>query len=298
MVYIHCVLLDTMPTVAERYKFADVEKDGKNLITEMQKFCKVQDMLDVKQDFLTRSCTKDVLATHLVRALEMIERQHMFVINQRVHISAYQSDIIQLQSDLISAQKKSINMFQENVNKFRRELSEAVQDTVESSISKSYSEAVESQTGNSPVIGQESLKLVAKQVVVEEELSRNVMVFGLCDDENEDLNLKIGEVFEHLGEKPRVEARRLGKKTTTAAARPVKVTLSSSTIVQQILSKSKKLRLSEKHKTVFLSPDRTAEERLKQKEIVAELKRKVAQEPNKRHFIKGVQVVTIDIPVT
>ena len=72
--------------------------------------------------------------------------------------------------------------------------------------------------GNSPVIGQETLKSVAKQVVVEEELSRNIMVFGLCDDENEDLNLKIGEVFEHLGENPRVETRRLGKKSTTAAA--------------------------------------------------------------------------------
>ena len=38
------------------------------------------------------------------------------------------------------------------------------------------------------------------------------MVFGLCDDENEDLNQKIGEVFEHVGKKPRIEARRLGKK--------------------------------------------------------------------------------------
>ena len=41
-----------------------------------------------------------------------------------------------------------------------------------------------------------------------------------------------------------------GKKSTTAAARPVKLTLSRSTIVQQMLSKSKK------HKTVFLSADR------------------------------------------
>ena len=29
-----------------------------------------------------------------------------------------------------------------------------------------------------------------------------------------DLNLKIGEVLEHLGEEPRIEARRLGKKST------------------------------------------------------------------------------------
>ena len=45
-------LTNAMPAVAERFKFADVEKD---LITEMQKFCKVQDMLDVKQGVLSRT---------------------------------------------------------------------------------------------------------------------------------------------------------------------------------------------------------------------------------------------------
>ena len=35
---------------------------------------------------------------------------------------------------------------------------------------------------------------MAKQVVVEEELSRNVMVFGLAEDDNLDLNQKLSEV--------------------------------------------------------------------------------------------------------
>ena len=80
----------------------------------------------------------------------------------------------------------------------------------------------------------EPIKSVAKQIVVEEELSRNVIVFGLCEVESEDICAKVTEVFESLGEKPRVEASRLGKKSGSAT-RPVKVTLSSSTIVQQIL---------------------------------------------------------------
>ena len=35
---------------------------------------------------------------------------------------------------------------------------------------------------------------MAKQVVVEDELSRNVMVFGLAEDDNLDLNQKLSEV--------------------------------------------------------------------------------------------------------
>ena len=76
--------------------------------------------------------------------------------------------------------------------------------------------------------------------------------------------------------------------------RPVKVTLSSSTIVQQILVKSRKLRLSAKYNTVFLSPDRTAEQRAQQRELVQELKKKTDAEPLKRHFIKGGQIVSVE----
>lgn len=63
-------------------------------------------------------------------------------------------------------------------------------------------------------MSKDTLKSVAKQVVVEEGLSRNIMVFGLQegDEEGEDLNLKVGAVFGHLGEKRRLEAVRLGKK--------------------------------------------------------------------------------------
>ena len=283
-----------MPTAAERYKFADVEKDGKSFISDVQKLCKVYSVVGVKQDILSKNCNKDVLAEHLERALALIERQHNLVINQRVHISGFQSDIIKLQGDLIDTQKKSMDKFQDSVIRIKKELSETVQDTVKSSVSKSYSEVVKSQESNSPVIGNDTLKSVAKQVVAEEELSRNIMVFGLQENENENLAQKIDEVFECLGEKPRVEASRLGKKRSETAARPVKVTLSSSTFVQLILSKSRMLRTSEKHKSVFLSPDRAAEERLKQKELVTELKEKIAQDSQKRHFIRGGKIITVD----
>ena len=67
----------------------------------------------------------------------------------------------------------------------------------------------------------------------------------------------------------------------------VKVTLSSSLMVSQILSKARRLRNSNRYKTVFISLDRSYEERAEHKTLVDKLKKKKAEEPNKRHFISN-----------
>ena len=65
--------------------------------------------------------------------------------------------------------------------------------------------------------------------------------------------MSVSRVFEELGEKPRLEAVRLGKKMQSKV-RPVKVTLSSSSTVHQILSSCSKLRQSTNYKTACFSP--------------------------------------------
>ena len=227
----------------------------------------------------------------------------MFIVNQRGQISTHlsdlnasKSDIIRLQGELLRQSKvEHIDIDDEIVDR----LSTAVQNSVESGISKTYSEVAESSVKNatclSPVIPKETLKSVAKELAVEEELGRNIMVFGLPEEDDEQLSNKVSEVFEHLEQKPKFEASRLGKKRSDSATRPVKVSLSSSFIVQQILSKSKNLRVNDKFRTVFLSPDRTLEQRTQHKELVDQLKIKKTQEPQKRHFIKGGNVCSVAI---
>jgi len=274
-----------MPTAAERYNFADVEQNGKQFISEMFKQCKVHEVGSMTPELLVKLGTKDVLAQYLMSALQLIERQHNFVINQRVHISSYQHDIIKLQSDVIAAHEKTLRV------------TEYISKTVEGSVQagfKSYSEAVGAHGSSmSTVISPGTLKSVAKQVVVEEELSRNIMVFGLPEEENEDICENIGKVFQQLGEKPRVEASRLGKKLQSNV-RPVKVMLSSATAVQHILAKSRELRQSDKYKTVFLSPDRTIEQRAEHRVLVVQLKNIAEAEPHRRHYIRGGQICSAD----
>ena len=303
-----------MPSVAEQFRFSEVEKDSKEFMSEMGKLCKVYRVGDIDQAAFMKACNKDVLATNLGEALKLIERQHQLIINQRVKISQQQENVVKLQDDVITAQKQTIEKTSHAVNGMKHAVTQCVQESVKNSVSKSYdavvktvgasvetsvkksySDVMQSGIGSSGsgTFDKDTLKSVAKQVIVEEELSRNVMVFGLPESEEEDLSVEVSEVFRHLEEKPRFEAARLGK-SKPETARPVKVTLSSSTAAQLILSKSRKLKESEKYKTVFLSPDRTAEERVKHWELVAEMKRRNAEEPQKRHIIKAGEVICAD----
>ena len=118
----------------------------------------------------------------------------------------------------------------------------SVADSVKEEI-KTYSAVVSnSQTVTAPVICPEALKVV----VAEEDRSRNLLVFGLPEEEQEELEARIGEVLEEIGQKPKVEVERLGKKKTSTCTRPVKVCLTSSLIVHQILANARKLRQSSK----------------------------------------------------
>ena len=67
------------------------------------------------------------------------------------------------------------------------------------------------------------------------------MIFGLPEEENEKLSEKVTDVLVTIGEKPRLDACRLGSKSVGGKVRAVKVTLSSSAIVNQILLKARKL---------------------------------------------------------
>ena len=82
----------------------------------------------------------------------------------------------------------------------------------------------------------------------------------LLKKKKEELVSRLEGVFEELGEKPCTEASRVGIKNN-GKERPVKVKLSNSELIQQILAKAKKLRQSVKYKEVYICPDRTVDQR-------------------------------------
>ena len=182
-------------------------------------------------------------------------------------------ELAEVQSELLQCKRDEIEYFQNGV-----------QSTNKTEL-KSYSEAVKKSKNEQVIL--KKIKTVVKDIV--EDRSRNIMMFGLEETERENLDYKVRDVFEELKEKPLLRAERVGRKTSEDSDRPVKVSMESSLIVSDILKKSKDLKQSV-FSHVNLKPDRTLEQRLKHKKIVAELKKSIQEVPEKHHFIKNGEV--------
>ena len=245
-----------------------------------------------------RQMTRDVMAQRLSEILKIVYIQMDYV----AHL---EGELQQLKSDTIEKQERVIKLQDELITAKEGQLVE-LRDTVVSSVSsvsdtvktqfQSYSEALqgaETLTGNT-LLDHNTLKTVVKDVVAEEDRSRNLVIFGLPEEPAEQITDKVNKVLEVLGEKPKIEAVRIGLKAKEQTPRPVKVSVSNSTIVSQVLSKSKNLRNSHQYKKVFISPDRTPDQRAAHRKLIEQLKAKRAEEQNKHHYIKGGQIFTVE----
>ena len=144
-----------------------------------------------------------------------------------------------------------------------------MQNTVEREI-KSYSEVASKYGSEGPIVTSEKLKLVVKSAIKEEDRCRNLIVFGLR------------------------EATRIRKKSTDSTSiRPVKVVLPNSTPAHQVLQRAEFLKQIKARKTVFISPDCSADERGQRRNLVTEISRLIREHPNRYHFNRagGVQIV-------
>ena len=100
---------------------------------------------------------------------------------------------------------------------------------------KSYSEAVQGQLtrDSGGFINQSVLESVVKNVVAEEDKSRNLLIFELTGESGEQKSKKVENVLGDIGEKPKFDAYRIGLKGKFQKTRPVKISVTSSTVVTQ-----------------------------------------------------------------
>ena len=199
-----------------------------------------------------RDFTREILAQRLTRATQILY-------SQMDYVSHLENEVQQLKSDMIKKQETVIELQEELIsakNTQLGELTEAVVSSIGSTVKtelKTYSEAVAVQKSvqsgagrNASILDQDVLKSVVKDVVAEEDRSRNFVIFGLEETPDELIEDKVGCVLQELGAKPKLEASRIGLKLNKQTPRTVKVSVSSSSIVAQILSNAKKLRDSER----------------------------------------------------
>ena len=119
-----------------------------------------------------------------------------------------QQTIIKLQSELIDCKN-------EQLESVKAAVTTSVGESVKAEF-KSYSSALQDNLVQSKQpVNTEEIKRAVQTVVQEEDRSRNVMIFNLPEQDNEDISSVVTGLFEALGEKPRTEASRLGRKSLT-----------------------------------------------------------------------------------
>ena len=221
----------------------------------------------------------------------LVVNQHEIIKRQRRSVRDLSSKVVECQDTVIRLQEKVITQKEDLLSNIQDTVQHSVASSVQSEF-KSYS-SVASLSSAAPAISTVVIKKVVRGVRDEEDRSRNCMIFGLpeAESDSEDLEGKATEVLESIGEKPRVmEICRVGKKGS--GTRKVRLSLSSSAVVGQVLSKANLLREVSRFSGVYFSPDRSREERVERKKLVDELKRRKEAEPKTRHFIRGGEVFT------
>ena len=147
---------------------------------------------------------KEKLASLFVDALHFMSKEYDQLTDMKNSSEELKTELITCQKNVIQLQSELLVNKTEQLQSLQTTVKTSVQDTVKAEF-VSYSAAV--QKTQTLVLAPDHLKTVVRNVVEEEDRSRSVMVFGLPESADEQLCDKIGDVFQEIGEKPRIEAK-------------------------------------------------------------------------------------------
>ena len=85
----------------------------------------------------------------------------------------------------------------------------------------------------------------------------------------------------------------LEEKSDGKTIKPVKALFSNSSTANVILTRAKNLKQSDLYSTVYISPDRSPEERVAHKQLVLQLKKKRDSERESHHFIRDGKICSV-----
>jgi molybdopterin-biosynthesis enzyme MoeA-like protein len=243
-----------------------------------------------------RHAMKETLVLLFTESYHLVRFQNERMKQLKAELSSTKSQLIENQKWVISLQEKVLDCKEQQLVAVQTAVKTTVEDSVKEQF-KSYSDAVQDNVmvvqPDVPAITPKVLKEVMQSIVQEEDRCKNLMVFGIPEEDSEDLTERVHDVLQEIGFKPTIEVSRVGK-ANKEKKRPVKVTLSSSSIARQILSQTRRLHKSESFGSVFVRPDRSEEERSRHRLLVEELFKKREDEPSKRHYIQRGTIHSVE----
>ncbi len=233
-----------------------------------------------------RSITKDKLMGWLETVCYVLDSYAVPLLEKGIDL---EDRIGTLQSEKIVDQDSIIKLQGKLIEKKDDELS-SVKCTVQSEM-KMYSSAVTKSCGEA--LAPKKIQAAVRSVTEKTDRNRNIVIYGVDENEGELLDAKVDEIFAEIEEKPHVQdICRIGK-LNNGKCRPIKLTLSSSDRVNEILRKKKRLRNKDGYNSVYLCPDRTVEERKAFKKLLDESRSKQKLDPDGVYIIRNNKIVRI-----
>ena len=198
--------------------------------------------------------------------------------------------VAKLQEDKIDDQARILELQRDLIGRRDKDL-EAVKTTVQTEM-KGYNTVVAKNC--TAALAPKKIEAAVRKVSDKDDRSKNVIIYGVQEEENEKLKQKVETILVEIGEKPVLkDFGRVGvKRSDVKSPRPIKFTLSNSDHVNQVLRSARQLHSKEGYRSVYICPDRTVEERRAHKKLMELLKEKRAAEPNRTHFIRNNRVVS------
>ena len=206
-------------------------------------------------------------------------------------------EVIKLQKELLECQSVQINKFQQSLDVQLKSHSDALSlieeklpHTIKTEL-KSYSDVVKKNASDSLTIRdittamQDVVKVVHDRDNVERD--KNIIMFGLPEQSNENLQDRVADVLLSIDQKPRLTAVRFGK---DLGKRPIKITFERPETVSTILKNAKHLKNSEEYADIYLSRDMPPEERENRRKLVEQMKNKMKKNPKTRYYIRGNEI--------
>ena len=195
-------------------------------------------------------------------------------------------ELIKTQRDLVAAQEELLKIQRQLLEKREEEIT-AVQSTAQKEM-KSFATVLEK--GCAAALAPKNIQSAI--VAASEDRGCNIIIHGLEElkENSDDLETQLKSLFSELEEAPKVKSvERLGKQNSSA--RPVKVVLRNRDAQMSIMSKKALLKGNEKFGKVFISPDRSVEERKERKQLVDKLKEMIKRSPGTHYIIRGNRVL-------
>ena len=219
--------------------------------------------------------------------------------------------IDQLKTERIQVQQTVIDLQQKQMQQVQETVKSSVQNSVKTEMNL-WSDVVQRNT-KSAAPSVKSVQKAVRTAVEENVRSNNFIIYGAEEEEPDEHGIErdnvssfTSQLFNEIDAFPTpkvLTVTRIGPvkpqgktETTRPSCRPIKVTLASPEAVKFVLSKAKKLKQNpyEEYKNIYLSPDRSREERAAHKSLVAQLKQKITDNPEKYHFIRDGKIKTVD----